>query len=85
MAHIYNNGSGLSATKFKYTLTHFPIMFDITGLGWFVDFFLSFTEKLIFQNKKKIRKKKEFSDARAFVSSFTLHVTVVLHRLQYRH
>lgn len=65
---------------------HFPIMFDFTGLGWFVDFFLSFTEKLIFQ-KKKSGKKKEFSDARAraFVSSFTLHVTVVLHRLQYRH
>ena len=84
MAHIYCNSSGLSATKFKYTLTHFPIMFDITGLGWFVDFFLSFTEKLIFQQHKS-GKKKEFSDARAFVSSFTLHVTVVLHRLQYRH
>ena len=57
---------------------HFPIMFDFTGLGWFVDFFLSFTEKLIFQ-KKNQEKIKEFSDARAraFVSIFTLHVTVV--------
>ena len=66
---------------------HFPIMFDFTGLGWFVDFFLSFTEKLIFQKKKPNQEKKEFSDARAraFVSIFTLHVTVVLHRLQYRH